>query len=322
MKKQYLLSLMVSMTLLSSMGVLCTAVDDQEEHTHIDEDILYNPTDDTFVGHSNPDKNYGQRTTINIRNEYGGMPGWADDGLIKFDLSQFQGNTPISNAVLSLYYIEYADTNPAGRELNLYRVTSQWEEDEVTWNTQPTYAAEPTTSAIVPEETGTWMTWNVTTDVQDFLDGVEQNYGWKITDEEYWGSGNIPSTHFASKENGEFIPELIIEYQQQEPTIIISSLIGGYGLGIEVENRGDTQATNITWEANIDGGILFSPRQKTAIIDQLSPGEKTTVTFPVFGIGLGVFTPMPEITATVYYNDQNDTQQTAAIIFFPTAVLI
>jgi len=30
------------------------------------------------------------------------------------------------------------------------------------------------------------------------------NYGWKITDENRWGSANIPITYFYSKENGNY----------------------------------------------------------------------------------------------------------------------
>ena len=55
------------------------------------------------------------------------------------------------------------------------------------------------------------MIWDVSSDVQDFVDETETNYGWKITDENYWGSVNIPVTSFHSKEYGSFIPYLEIE---------------------------------------------------------------------------------------------------------------
>jgi hypothetical protein len=46
------------------------------------------------------------------------------------------------------------------------------------------------------------MAWDVTSDVQAFADGQADNYGWRIRDENYWGSTNIPITSFHSKEFG------------------------------------------------------------------------------------------------------------------------
>lgn len=57
------------------------------------------------------------------------------------------------------------------------------------------------------------MEWNVTKDVQMFLNG-EANYGWKITDENYWGNVNIPITYFKSKESGDHIPFLEIKIKE------------------------------------------------------------------------------------------------------------
>ena len=52
------------------------------------------------------------------------------------------------------------------------------------------------------------MKWDVTSDMLDFIDGSEINYGWKLTDENYWGKTDIPWTCFRSKEYGDFIPYL------------------------------------------------------------------------------------------------------------------
>jgi hypothetical protein len=55
------------------------------------------------------------------------------------------------------------------------------------------------------------MTWDVTSDVQAFIDGLETNYGWIIMDEASWGQGGIPYAAFHTKENGDFVPYLLIE---------------------------------------------------------------------------------------------------------------
>jgi len=83
-----------------------------------------------------------------IRNEYGigGTPGWAFDSLVKFNISSIPKGAIINSAKISLFYYKYRDNNPEGRELNVYRVISVWDENTVTWNTQPAYHPTPTTS--------------------------------------------------------------------------------------------------------------------------------------------------------------------------------
>jgi hypothetical protein len=61
------------------------------------------------------------------------------------------------------------------------------------------------------------MSWDVTSDVQSFINGINPNYGWKITDENYWGSGNIPYCLFKTKETGVNIPYLEIEWALNNP---------------------------------------------------------------------------------------------------------
>ncbi|UCF11823.1 MAG: DNRLRE domain-containing protein, partial [Thermoplasmatales archaeon] len=85
-----------------------------------------------------------------------------------------------------------------------------WEEETVTWNSQPSYASQSTTYANVPSVTGVWMEWDVTSDVLDFLSGMQVNCGWKLTDETHWGTFDIPQTWWRSKEYGYNIPRLEI----------------------------------------------------------------------------------------------------------------
>ena len=184
--------------------------------------ILY-PTDDTVLdkGSSDPNHSDGAYPLIVIRNEYGagGYDIFEADGLVKFDISLLH-NAVISSATLHLYYFEWDDNNPAGRPLNLYRITSNWDEDTARWNNQPTYAPQPIAYATVPSSYE-WMSWNVTNDVQLFINRQANNYGWKITDETYWGDGNIPQTCFRTKEYGNYIPylEIVVSNQQNQPPV-------------------------------------------------------------------------------------------------------
>ena len=171
------------------------------------------PSDDSWVSHDESNVPKGDSVDFLIRNEYGfgGSPGWAVDSLVKFDISSIPKGTIINSAKLKLFYYKYRDNNPGGRELNVYKVISDWDENTVTWDTQPIYHSIPTTSSSVPSSIGSWMEWDVTNDVQDFIDRTVTNYVWKITDENYWGKTWIPIIHFRSKEYSSNLPYLEIE---------------------------------------------------------------------------------------------------------------
>ena len=117
-------------------------------------------------------------------------------------------------ATLFIFYEKMKDNSPAGHELKLYRALGDWYEGTLTWNTQPSYDPVMTSSAIIPGSPGVWMEWDVTDDVFDFLAGSEENYGWKFTDEHYWGGANIPIAFFTSKEGVDNHPYLEIQYAE------------------------------------------------------------------------------------------------------------
>jgi len=175
------------------------------------------PTHDAYIKHDKPNDNLGSHEYFNTRNEYGayGSPHWEWDGLVMFDITSIPRRANIISAKLNIYYFDYWDYNPVNRPLRLFRVTSNWDEKTVTWNTQPTYAPQSSASAQVPS-IYTWMVWDVTSDVQDFVAGEETNYGWKVTDDNYWGFFDIPTARFRTKEysgNGdEYKPYLEIEF--------------------------------------------------------------------------------------------------------------
>lgn len=52
----------------------------------------------------------------------------------------------------------------------------------------------------MPASCPSWMAWDVTADVQDFVAGTTLNYGWKITDITPWNDYNIPITYFRSRQ--------------------------------------------------------------------------------------------------------------------------
>jgi len=172
----------------------------------------FNPTDDAYISMPIPNTNTGDLIYLSIRNRYGSTPNWGAEVLIRFDISSIPSGSNIDSAYLYLYYFAWADRNPVGRELTCYRITSNWDENTVTWNTRPGISAGATSTEIVPSSFR-GLEWDVTYDVQNFVDENMDNYGWQIIDEEYWGGYDIPLTYCHSKEYGSLIPYLEITYE-------------------------------------------------------------------------------------------------------------
>ena len=183
------------------------------------------PTDDAYIKHETPSVNMGSFEYFRVRNEYGayGGSGWEMAGLIRFDISSLPPKATIDSAKMYIYYYDYDSTNPVNRPVRLYKATSDWSEDTVTWNTQPSLAPQPSSSSTMPSQYG-WMMWDVTNDIRDFKEGQATNYGWKVVDDNYWGNIYIPEALFNTKESTIHIPYLEVEYTRTRSKEIINPL--------------------------------------------------------------------------------------------------
>ena len=82
----------------------------------------------------------------------------------------------------------------------MYKITSNWNEKEVNYNRRPTKATEISASENIPSSVGVGMKWNLTEDVQYYINNPGINFGWEIMDETYWGGYNVPAAYFYPKE--------------------------------------------------------------------------------------------------------------------------
>jgi len=107
---------------------------------------------------------------------------------LQFGLDNVPGNARIINANLKLN--QYDQWGTGSFTAGLYQVTSGWEEDNITWENQPTSSSKVEASCTISAiATGSnvWRTWdNIGDLVQGWLDGSIINYGMllKDTDEE------------------------------------------------------------------------------------------------------------------------------------------
>jgi len=167
--------------------------------------MILEPTDDATISQKQPDENTATGGAIALRS----ISDWKLDGLMKCNLSTVPSNVTILYAALQAYYYDNKDGNPSGHQVNVYRITSDWNEENVTWNTQPSYVTEPSSFAIMPATINNWVLWNLTGDIQMFYNSSTPNYGWRIIDT----SGDNDISYFHSKDYSEYHPFLIIEYE-------------------------------------------------------------------------------------------------------------
>ena len=297
MRRKIIVSLVI-LTLVTSFLVVFTINKVKAADAYAD----FYPTDDTFIYKPVPDSNQGWKDHMVTRNAYGaeGSDIYQDDILVRFDISSISLGTAIISATLNLYYYQYADNNPVGRELNLYRVTSDWDENTVTWDTQPSYASSPTTYSTVPSSYD-WMSWDVSDDIQSYVNGENPNYGWKITDENYWGTGNIPITYFRTKEYGEFIPYLEVEFadvyvdDDAAPSWYDSNHVKTIQEGINNASVGETVYvySGIYYE-NVeitkDSVKLVGEDKHSTVIDADMSGDGILISIPSNNIAISNFT--------------------------------
>jgi hypothetical protein len=141
---------------------------------------ILKPIDDTIIAENHPSEFFGGITCMRLRSMFGG--GWGVYPLIKFDLSSIPAGSQIIKARLHLYYYFWCDDNPAGHLYKIYQVLKNWNEETVCWNNRPTVYGISTAYQYCPAHEGTWISWTVTSDIQRFVSGVYQNYGWIIKD--------------------------------------------------------------------------------------------------------------------------------------------
>lgn len=141
-------------------------------------------------------------------------------GLIRFDLSVIPSNSYIVKAILSLYCdpnSNHYQLQSGDNESYLLRVIQHWDQDTVTWNTQPNTTMDG--AIILPTSTSDTQNYpdiDVTLHVRDMVAHPETNFGWKlqlITEELY------RSMEFASSNDNtiQYRPKLTVIYQCQLP---------------------------------------------------------------------------------------------------------
>ena len=136
--------------------------------------------DDAIVSQNRPSQTHGNYLAFLAQAwTFQGIPG-ITRSVIRFDLSSIPDGATILEANLSLYFAD--DSPDEGHTGNnaayLRRVTSDWDENGVTWNNQPSYTTN--NQVYLPESTTgnqDYENINVTSLMKDILDDPSENNG-------------------------------------------------------------------------------------------------------------------------------------------------
>ncbi len=138
--------------------------------------------------------------------------------LFDFDMSLIPSEGVVEKAILSLYgATDHSDgahsTSGGSNESELLRITSCWDEESVTWNSQPGYSDENKATlieSVLPEED--YLNIDVTELVKDMIDSPSESYGFmlKLITEEYYRK-----MVFATSNNSDVSihPKLIVTFE-------------------------------------------------------------------------------------------------------------
>ena len=158
--------------------------------------------DDTFVASVTSGMNYGGTHELTVANNM--------EVYYKFDTPHLPTGVTVQNATFRVpyYFTVYSSDYMT---VDLYKITSNWDEDTVTWSTKPTVSTCIDTKNIYRNGATTnnpqYTEFSVKNYVQSWYTGTS-NYGFAMKH----GGGNVVSVSFVAKERMTIFAQLVIEY--------------------------------------------------------------------------------------------------------------
>jgi hypothetical protein len=170
----------------------------------------YSASADSYIQQNLATTNYGSATDM-YTYPWTGVPA-NRRSMVRFDLSAIPNGSTITSATLKL---TETGTQGSARTLAVHRLTKNWTNAGVTWNKYDgvtdwtaaggDYAAATATNAITWTASYKTDTWDVTTDVDNFVNNATANYGWLVKDnseddsQQFWMYGTVDNVTSANR---------------------------------------------------------------------------------------------------------------------------
>lgn len=131
-----------------------------------------------------------------------------DRSLIQWDLSSMPAGAVVESAEMRLYCISFTGT-PSGQPA-YYLIEQAWDELTVTHNTDPGFWATPSILAAWPQPQS-WFSVDITSFVQDWMDGSRANYGIYCTSQGCTAT-SVPGFWSKDSDQTDLRPQLVVTY--------------------------------------------------------------------------------------------------------------
>jgi len=151
-----------------------------------------------------------------------------------------------------------------------------------------------TTSTTDPDGDQIYYKWNWGTEESDWIGPYVS--GATIHASHTWSTAGTYNVTVKAKDTNDQESDwseplqVTINNAPAEPNLIIDTITGGFGVATTVKNNGTVDATNVTWNISLSGGIILIGKQKTGTISTLAAGETATIKSFIFGFGKSTIT--------------------------------
>ena len=180
---------------------------------------------DTYVDSLHPSQNFGSSNQL-VTSVY--SANMLCRIYIQFDVSSIPSGVVIEDAKLELYHWTGQNTSYGGyaAPVGVYKVTSAWNESDITWDNQPTFDKTAVDIITVPASAAkSYLSWNVT----DLVNGwrpvrsdfnvhvLRVNYGVVLIDTDENTYEGWKSFRSSDETNPDQRPKLVITYYDPIP---------------------------------------------------------------------------------------------------------
>jgi hypothetical protein len=200
------LALLLSSIVTGVVGGQSAATRTDPETSGTSSTLVLAPVADAAVNNAHPNTRYGDEPTLGVHNS----GSFEAVSLIKFDLSALPRDALILDAELRLYCLEAAGA--ANATLSMVRITDEWHEDTVTWNSDVHYSTPGSGEDV--GGANEYYYFDATVLVDGWYQGRYPNWGMMIRPQRPADNTRV----FASRERTDIYPQLTITYREPTPT--------------------------------------------------------------------------------------------------------